>query len=207
MTEYYAKDPTELGLSVSAMVWRRDEILLMRRSDNGFWGLPGGFVEVGESVSDAARREVVEETGWTIELGQLIGVYSDPATQVVDYRPSLAEGSLPSLAEDFLPSLAEGSFLPSLAEGSVACSADGSNPADGASTSVVTEGASRGRGRMQVVNLCFRAEALERGEATTPEETLDMGFFAVEALPSPFVPIHVVRIEDGMARRAEATVR
>ena len=85
MTRYFASDPTELGLSVSAMVWRSGKILLMRRSDNGHWGLPGGFVETGESVADAARREVAEETGWSVELGSLIGVYSDPATQVVDY--------------------------------------------------------------------------------------------------------------------------
>ena len=64
MTRYFASDPTTLGLSVSAMVWRGREILLMRRSDNGYWGLPGGFVELGECVADAARREVVEETGW-----------------------------------------------------------------------------------------------------------------------------------------------
>jgi len=66
---YFASDPTELGLSVSAMVWRAGELLLMRRSDNGFWGLPGGFVEIGESVAEAARREVGEETGWQVEVG------------------------------------------------------------------------------------------------------------------------------------------
>ena len=79
MTRYFASDPTELGLSVSAMVWRAGEVLLMRRSDNGHWGLPGGFVEVGESVAAAACREVAEETGWRVRVGGLIGVYSDPA--------------------------------------------------------------------------------------------------------------------------------
>ena len=58
----------------------------MQRSDNGHWGLPGGHVEPGESVVDAALREVREETGWRIELGRLIGVYSDPARQTVEYR-------------------------------------------------------------------------------------------------------------------------
>ena len=58
MTRYFAADPTELGLSVSALVFRGGELLLMRRSDNGYWSLRGGFVEIGESVSDAARREV-----------------------------------------------------------------------------------------------------------------------------------------------------
>jgi len=58
-------------------------ILLMQRADNGHWGLPGGHVEPGESVAAATVREVLEETGWPIEVGRLIGVYSDPARQTV----------------------------------------------------------------------------------------------------------------------------
>ncbi len=159
MTRYFASDPTELGLSVSAMVWRGAELLLMRRSDNGHWGLPGGFVEVGESVAEATRREVEEETGWSVEVGGLIGVYSDPANQVVDY--GLAKGSGPG-------------------------------------------GVDR---RVQVVNLCFHAEAVEEGEMTTPDETLEKGFFATDALPQPFVPIHTIRVEDGLAKRDAAAIR
>jgi len=63
----------------------RRELLLMRRSDNGHWGLPGGYVEPGESVSEAVAREVLEETGVAIRPGRLVGVYSDPARQVVEY--------------------------------------------------------------------------------------------------------------------------
>ena len=174
MTLYFASDPTELGLSVSAMVWRDREILLMRRSDNGHWGLPGGFVELGESVANAARREVVEETGWSVEIGQLIGVYSDPATQVVDY----SRASHPDRAE--------------------AAAEDVGQP------DVETD---KGRGRVQIVNLCFQAKAVEQGEPTTPDETLEMGFFAADALPEPFVPIHRVRIEDGLAGNAAAAIR
>jgi len=89
LTRYFASDPTVVRLSVSAVVRRvrgGEEILLMQRSDNGHWGLPGGHVEPGESVADAALREVLEETGWRIELGRLVGVYSDPARQTVEYR-------------------------------------------------------------------------------------------------------------------------
>ena len=87
-TAYYASDPTEIRLSVSAVVWRGDrggEMLLMQRSDNGQWGLPGGYVERGESVLDATAREVLEETGVVVAVDRLVGVYSDPARQVIAY--------------------------------------------------------------------------------------------------------------------------
>ncbi len=57
------------------------------------------------------------------------------------------------------------------------------------------------------MNLCFQAEAVEAGEMTTPDETLEMGFFAADALPEPLVPIHAIRVEDGLARRADAAIR
>ena len=79
LTTYFAKNPTELRLSVSAVVCRgagvgegANEILLMRRSDNGQWGLPGGYVEPGEDVTAAVAREVQEETGWRIAVDALI---------------------------------------------------------------------------------------------------------------------------------------
>lgn len=60
-------------------------ILLMRRRDEDTWGIPGGGVEPGESWADAARRECWEETGWRARLDELLGIYSDPATQVHTY--------------------------------------------------------------------------------------------------------------------------
>ena len=70
------------------MVWSDgpgSALLLMQRSDNSAWGLPGGYVEVGESVVEATAREVSEETGVRVEVGRLVGVYSDPRVQVIAY--------------------------------------------------------------------------------------------------------------------------
>jgi ADP-ribose pyrophosphatase YjhB (NUDIX family) len=70
----------------AAVILTDEGVLLQRRSDNGRWGLPGGGVEPGESVSAAVVREVLEETGLDVEPVRLVGVYSDPANhQVVTY--------------------------------------------------------------------------------------------------------------------------
>jgi 8-oxo-dGTP pyrophosphatase MutT (NUDIX family) len=53
-------------------------VLLVCRADDGYWELPGGRVEVGESASAAVVREVAEEAGVTIKVTGLAGVYSDP---------------------------------------------------------------------------------------------------------------------------------
>ena len=72
--------------SVSAVIFdRRGWLLLQQRSDGGQWGLPGGSVEIGESVADAVVREVREETGLTVRPLRIVGVYSDPALQIVRY--------------------------------------------------------------------------------------------------------------------------
>ncbi|WP_054024952.1 NUDIX hydrolase [Bacillus sp. FJAT-28004] len=53
------------------------QVLLHRRSDNGYWGLPGGFMELGEKIEDTARREVYEETGIRLGKMELFGMYSN----------------------------------------------------------------------------------------------------------------------------------
>ncbi|WP_413466007.1 NUDIX domain-containing protein [Metabacillus litoralis] len=60
-------------------------VLLQKRADVGLWGIPSGHVEPGETVEQAAKREVLEETGYHISIEKLIGVYSDPASQVFTY--------------------------------------------------------------------------------------------------------------------------
>ncbi len=53
-------------------------VLIERAGEPRGWALPGGFVDYGESVERAARREAAEETGLEVELVALLGVYSDP---------------------------------------------------------------------------------------------------------------------------------
>ncbi|MBN8207541.1 NUDIX hydrolase [Bacillus sp. NTK071] len=62
-----------------AMVFdSRNRLLLQLRTDNESWGLPGGFMDLNESVQETARREVFEETGLTLKDMSLFGVYSGP---------------------------------------------------------------------------------------------------------------------------------
>ena len=75
----------EIRPSVSAVVLREGRLLLQRRADNGRWGLPGGSVEIGETVASAVVREVEEETGFEVAIERLVGVYSDPRFQIVRY--------------------------------------------------------------------------------------------------------------------------
>jgi ADP-ribose pyrophosphatase YjhB (NUDIX family) len=53
-------------------------ILLQRRADSGLWSLPGGAMELGETLGEAVVREVREETGMLVELTGVLGIYSDP---------------------------------------------------------------------------------------------------------------------------------
>jgi ADP-ribose pyrophosphatase YjhB (NUDIX family) len=54
------------------------EILLIRRTDNDNWAVPGGAVDLGESVAQAAVRETREESGIECEISGIVGIYSDP---------------------------------------------------------------------------------------------------------------------------------
>jgi 8-oxo-dGTP pyrophosphatase MutT (NUDIX family) len=64
-------------------------ILLEKRSDCSLWGLPGGRIDPGETIEEAAIREVFEETGLRVKIARLLGIYSDPKEgRIVKYPRS-----------------------------------------------------------------------------------------------------------------------
>ncbi len=98
---YYNPKPVACAIAHD----ERDRVLLLRRAFSpsvGKWSMPGGFVDLGESVEDAARREVMEEMAIEIELTGLVGVYSraEDRTLVVVY--SATAGGTPSRTEEAL---------------------------------------------------------------------------------------------------------
>lgn len=80
----YYDDPAapaanSLVVAVAAVV--RDEsgrVLMIERTDNGLWAVPGGAQDLGETTRQAAERETFEETGITIAITGIVGIYSDP---------------------------------------------------------------------------------------------------------------------------------
>jgi ADP-ribose pyrophosphatase YjhB (NUDIX family) len=81
--DYYddpnAPAPNSLVPAASAVVVDDGgRILLHRRQDNDMWALPGGKMELGESLAGCAVREVKEETGLDVEVVGLVGTYTDP---------------------------------------------------------------------------------------------------------------------------------
>ncbi|MFD7594883.1 NUDIX domain-containing protein [Kitasatospora sp. NPDC059812] len=82
-TEFYddpdAPKPSRLVVAASAVVTDDEgRILLQRRTDNGLYALPGGTMDLGESLPGTAVREVREETGFDVEITGLVGTYTDP---------------------------------------------------------------------------------------------------------------------------------
>jgi 8-oxo-dGTP diphosphatase len=71
-------------------------LLVSRRTDSGWFNLPGGGVDPAESVTEGLMREVREETGLEAEIGQLVGVYSKPQKHevVLVFRARACGGTL-----------------------------------------------------------------------------------------------------------------
>ena len=82
-TDYFqdpsAPTPNSIKVAVSALIRDgRGRILMIRRTDNGMYSIPGGGLEAGETVSEAVVREVEEETGIDVRVVDMIGVFSNP---------------------------------------------------------------------------------------------------------------------------------
>ena len=127
-----------------------EEVLLERRSDNGFWGLPGGVVEIGESVEQAVIREVMEETGLEVVVTRLVGVYSDPKHHTIQGYP---DGRL-----------------------------------------------------FHNVTVAFECER-RGGELRISEESFDLRYFGVDALPDDILRSNIVRIRDAISRSPTSFIR
>ena len=100
MTKY--RNP---ALTVDTIITDNNRVLLIKRLNDPYrnhWAIPGGFVEYGEKVENAAVRETKEETGLDVELTELVGVYSDPDrdprghTVTIAFKARIIGGSLQS---------------------------------------------------------------------------------------------------------------
>lgn len=97
-----AKPETPLLTVDCVVVDARGRLLLIRRGRppfQGQWALPGGFVGLDETVEDACRREVREETGVIVDQIELVGIYSQPGrdprgpTCSIAFKASVIEGT------------------------------------------------------------------------------------------------------------------
>lgn len=101
--------PATPALTTDCVVFDgRGRVLLIRRKNPPFQGgyaLPGGFVEIGERIEDACRRELSEETGLNVGSLRLVGVYSDPKRDPRGHTCSVAylsqvDDAIPTAGDD-----------------------------------------------------------------------------------------------------------
>lgn len=85
-TDYYynenAPQPNSIRPAAAVAIIENGNILMLRRSDNNKWTMPGGTLEFGESLTDCAVREVKEESGLDVQITDVIGTYTDPNIRV-----------------------------------------------------------------------------------------------------------------------------
>jgi ADP-ribose pyrophosphatase YjhB (NUDIX family) len=133
--------------SNTVLINEKNQVLLHRRADNGAWALPGGAMEIGESIEECAVREMFEETGLHVRIMRLVGVYSDPKNYCILRYPS-------GYAVHYLI-------------------------------------------------VVYEVEQIG-GELLISEESTELRFFDVDALPEGMMPSSRMRVLDTLQRRAEA---
>ncbi|MGV9213841.1 NUDIX hydrolase [Micromonospora sp. RB23] len=80
-----APKPNKIVVAVTVFVQDSEgRVLLIQRTDNGLWALPGGAQDFGEYIAETAVRETREETGIEVEVTEIVGIYSDPR-HLVEY--------------------------------------------------------------------------------------------------------------------------
>jgi 8-oxo-dGTP diphosphatase len=91
----------QFRIGVNALIFEEGRVLLAHRRDIDWWNLPGGGMELGETVEDAIRREVREETGLEVAVEYLVGVYSKPQKReiVLTLRCRVLGGTLTATEE------------------------------------------------------------------------------------------------------------
>ena len=140
-----------IGCGTNGIVFNEaGDVLLQKRADNGWWALPGGWLDPGESVAQGAVREVLEETGLRVSVKRLVGIYSDPRGYTIMSYP------------------------------------------DGPT--------------VQFVTIALECE-WESGELQISDESTDIGFFPVDAMPEETLMGHRLRIEDTVARADQPFIR
>ncbi len=91
------------SLTVDIFIFDEDEnFILIKRGNEpykNYWALPGGFVDYGECVEDAAVREALEETSIKVNLKELVGVYSDPSRDPRRHTVSIAYTAKGNMAD------------------------------------------------------------------------------------------------------------
>ena len=93
-------------IAVGAVVVRDDAMLMVRRARDpgaGLWSLPGGRVQYGEYLANAVRREVTEETGLDVTVGDLVGIFEvigDPHYVILDFFARVEGASDPRPSTD-----------------------------------------------------------------------------------------------------------
>jgi ADP-ribose pyrophosphatase YjhB (NUDIX family) len=80
-----APSTPSVGCDVFVPDSSRTRVLLIRRADNGFWALPGGFHDLNETPMQCVVRECLEETGVSIRIARLIGVFSSNCYREMNY--------------------------------------------------------------------------------------------------------------------------